>query len=214
MNSPILSHMTDEGDPAKRTKRAARHDAAGVSCKRARYVVDWPLQLQLTRQFAGLALLALLLICADLYIVAALTESYAATLPTHIGQRAAIWLYAALAIAVNVGLFFVVALFYSHRLAGPQLKLVRCLEQIEEGNLDLPPLRFRNKDYLHDVAGALNSAFQEWNLRINTVRGILESLKQQVSELERPDLIEGISRAEEVLTPASSTRRKSRNRST
>ena len=189
--------------PASGTRDARDRDTpcnppAERSCRRRLYIVDLPLQLRLTKPFAGFALLALVLGCADVYVMAALAEASTAVLSENSSQRIAIWGYGTLSIVANFALFFLVALLYSHRLAGPQVKLLKTLKQLQHGELSLQ-VKLRSNDYLREIASAVNGVTEEWDLRIKTMREALQTLKDRTAALDRPDVLDAISSIEQVL---------------
>ena len=66
-----------------------------------------------------------------------------------------VWGYGLLTLLINAGLFFVIAIYFSHRIAGPQYRIVRSLRQIAEGDLTLQ-IRLRRRDHLKEIAEAVN----------------------------------------------------------
>jgi hypothetical protein len=154
--------------------------------KRRRYVVDWRVQLRLVRQFLGFVLLAMVLGAFLVHLLFYVREAYLSGPLAYPGgslaERIVPWLLVLAAVAVTVGIFVLLGLFYSHRLAGPARKLAGALMQMAEGRLE-QPVRLRDTDYLHEVARAANHAERAWTQAASRVHQALVPLRGPTEEL-------------------------------
>lgn len=70
------------------------------------------------------------------------------------------------------GIVLLLALLWSHGIAGPLVRFKRCLRETARGNILKEPVVFRKTDQLHALAQALsetNLAFQERNVKMLTL---------------------------------------------
>jgi methyl-accepting chemotaxis protein len=152
--------------------------------KRKTYVVDRQLQLEVAKHVAILVVMTSALVLSNIYVLWNLMEVYNSSLTIgdySLWSDGAIWLYGLSALVCNSGIFVLLILFHSHRIAGPLIKIVRSLHQLAEGDLRLN-IRLRKRDYLKEIAHAVNEVVDEWNTSIGDIRQAVESLKCQPGE--------------------------------
>ncbi len=69
----------------------------------------------------------------------------------------------------------------SRRIAGPAYALKRSLQRLGDGDLSVRA-RFRQNDYLHDVADVFNDSVERLGGRLDNLRGAAESLRSSLPE--------------------------------
>jgi len=146
----------------------------------------------------GILILALIIIASGLFYFLANRDLENAAYRAHFDtlrntmQMLLPWL-----VIVNVigfTLVLVLALFLTHRIAGPAFHLIRDLRAIAAGDLTIHT-KFRRHDRLRDVAAALTDATGKLRVRIaDAKKGIqeLESITGGNSDLK--DAVENIAR--------------------
>ena len=84
-------------------------------------------------------------------------------------------------------LVFIIALFSSHKIAGPVYRIEKTLEEINNGNLALK-IKFRRGDELWDLADLINVMIENFNKTIASskdagkdTRASLEAIKKEIS---------------------------------
>ena len=84
-------------------------------------------------------------------------------------------------------LVFIIALFSSHKIAGPVYRIEKTLEEINNGNLALK-IKFRRGDELWDLADLINVMIENFNKTITSskdagkdTRTSLEAIKKEIS---------------------------------
>ncbi|MDP8230928.1 MAG: methyl-accepting chemotaxis protein [Candidatus Gorgyraea atricola] len=84
-------------------------------------------------------------------------------------------------------LVFIIALFSSHKIAGPVYRIEKTLEEINNGNLALK-IKFRRGDELWDLADLINTMIENFNKTIASskdagkdTRASLEAMKKEIS---------------------------------
>ena len=153
--------------PSRRTSEAPRRQ------KRRIYVIDKRVQLRLAMQFAFIALVAGIMALFTYHVISSLHGLAPSDLPAFRDDpriRWMVWGYGLLALLINAGLFLVITLFFTHRIAGPQYRIVQSLKQIAEGDLTLQ-IRLRRGDHLKEIAEAVN--------------GLTGALSDSMSELDQ-----------------------------
>lgn len=159
--------------------------------KRKRYLVDHEVQFRITRHLVGIMLVATILVLGNFYIIAKLSEFY---LSGSVGlenegwrEQAMAWGYGLAAIVNNCIIIFLLSLFYSHRIAGPAVKIVKALKQVNEGDLQTC-IQLRKGDYLQEVATAVNDAIRHWDGSLDEIDRAIQSLKAHTQTIEKATL--------------------------
>jgi hypothetical protein len=132
--------------------------------KRLTYVVDRRVQLRFVGQIAVLVLVALLLCAANLFVVLSLTPHYpeaAGALSASLTDQSIYWLYGAATLVISLAIFVLVALYVSHRFAGPEVKIVDALQRLANRETEIY-VSLRHGDFLGEVATAVNGAATAW----------------------------------------------------
>lgn len=159
--------------------------------KRKRYLVDHDVQFRITRHLFGILLVATILALGNFYIIAELSDFYAADSVglEHDGWReqAMAWGYGLAAIVNNCLIILLLSLFYSHRIAGPAVQIVKALKQVNEGDLQTC-VRLRKGDYLQEVATAVNDAIRHWDGSLDEIDRAIQSLKAHPGTIEKATL--------------------------
>lgn len=169
---------------------------------RRRYVADWHLQVRLTRQFGRFAVSAFVLGCLNVYLVTLLLE-YVESQPDGLHsldglQQVALVGGIVLLILANGALFFLASIFFSHRLAGPQVKIVTALRELRGKNLGIN-VTLRQTDFLHEIADGLNDVAREWDEAIRTLRAECQAVRRSTAGLDHPELRESLDAMERTL---------------
>lgn len=155
--------------------------------RRRQYMIDRAFQMRVLRQFLGVVLVALILAAYVTHVVGwmysaytsgALSDGYAPWT-----ERVLVWVFGGGSLIISGAIFYLISIFYSHRIAGPAWKLRTALHQLAEGGLPAP-VKLRDTDYLQDVAKAVNHADRSWR---RTIEQIEEALQPLQGETNAPD---------------------------
>lgn len=149
--------------------------------KRSIYVVDGDLQLRFVRQFAALALIAILLCAANLYVVLELVPYYPVSpegASVSLIDQSFYWFYGGATLVISLAIFFSVALYISHRFAGPEVKIVKGLRRLANRDTAIN-VTLREGDFLRDVAVAVNSAAAAWQDSAKDVTSAVALLRRR-----------------------------------
>lgn len=170
--------------------------------RRRRYVVDWPLQLRLTRQFGRFAVSAFVLGCLNVYAASVLLE-YVASQPDGLSgldglRQAAFYGSIVLLVVANCVLFFLASIFYSHRLAGPQVKMVQALRDLQGKNLGVH-VTLRRTDFLYEIADGINQVAREWDDAVRRLRAECDAIRRSAAGLDLPGLTDSVEAMERTL---------------
>ena len=159
--------------------------------KRKHYLIDPDVQFRITRHLFGILLVATVLALGNFYIIAELSDFYFSGSGglDHDGWReqAMAWGYGLAAIVNNCLIILLLSLFYSHRIAGPAVQIVRALKQVNDGDLQTC-IRLRKGDYLQEVATAVNDAIRHWDGSLDEIDRAIQSLKEHTDTIEKPTL--------------------------
>lgn len=77
------------------------------------------------------------------------------------------------------------ALFVSHKIGGPVHKLQSSIEQLQEGNLNLAEINFRNRDQGQILAKRFNEMLLSWHLHLSEMKYNYCKLAAQINILEK-----------------------------
>ena len=177
-----------------RRRQAEKNKTTG-QFKRSIYLVDRDLQHRIVRQFAVLALIAIALSAANLYVVLELAPIY----PTGPDEGSAglleqsfYWLYGGVTLLISLALFVSFALYLSHRFAGPEVKIVRALRRLADRDTEIS-VTLRKGDNLKDIAAAVNGAAAAWQDSVKDVTSAVGKLRRR-SEFENDPELQSIVR--------------------
>ena len=81
-------------------------------------------------------------------------------------------------------LVFILALLFSHRIAGPVYRIGKTLEEISKGNLSLR-IRLREGDELVDLADMINNLTENLNKTIVSDKDMLIKIEKDMEEIGR-----------------------------
>jgi len=88
-----------------------------------------------------------------------------------------------LAEVIGFVIIFFVALFVSHRMAGPIYRFEKVIEQIGKGDFTIKTT-LRKKDEFHEIAEALNDMLLQLTAKIEVIKEQSEQLKNKITELK------------------------------
>ncbi|NOX35052.1 MAG: hypothetical protein GXP56_15210 [Deltaproteobacteria bacterium] len=95
-------------------------------------------------------------------------------------------------VAINIIFYLISAtgvlllgVLYSHRIAGPFIKVTRFAELIGKGRFD-QRIHFRKKDAIHSLSAALNEMAKTYEGRCNKLSSNLDELGQRLNSLKSP----------------------------
>jgi hypothetical protein len=165
-------------------------NTAADKFKRAIYLVDKDLQYPLVRQFTVLALVALVLCAANIYIVLELTPIYPAgpdERSTGLFAQPFYWLYGGATLLISLALFVSFALYISHRFAGPEVKIVRALQRLAKRDTGIN-VTLRNDDNLKGIAAAVNGVAVAWEDSVKDVTSAVAMLRRNPDVANNPEL--------------------------
>ena len=175
MNETIVSNR----------RQAAKNKATG-HFKRSIYLVDSNLQYRLVRQFAALALIAIALSAANIYVVLELAAG-SDERSSGLLEQSFYWLYGGATLLISLALFVSFALYISHRFAGPEVKIVRALQRLANGDTEIS-VTLRKGDYLKDIAAAVNRAAAAWQDSAREVTSAVALLRRRSEVENNPEL--------------------------
>jgi methyl-accepting chemotaxis protein len=171
-------------------RRQAAKNNAMHKFKRSIYLVDKDLQYRLVRQFSVLALIAIALCAANLYIVLELAPIYPAGSDgrsTGLLEQSFYWLYGGATLLISLALFVSAALYISHRFAGPEIKIVRALQRLANRDTEIN-VTLRKTDNLKDIAAAVNGAAVAWQDSVKEVTSAVALLRRRSEVENSPEL--------------------------
>lgn len=90
--------------------------------------------------------------------------------------------------AVIAAVFFLVSIFFSHKIAGPLYKLSMHLEKIRSHNRP-GKLFFRKGDYFQDLAEDINKTFSSLSEEVDKQKSELEELSSKVSPEHQENIL-------------------------
>ncbi|MDA3786898.1 MAG: hypothetical protein PF503_00140 [Desulfobacula sp.] len=82
--------------------------------------------------------------------------------------------------------FLLLGVLYSHRIAGPLVKVTRFAEMMGKGKFD-QRIDFRKKDVIHSLSAVLNEMSQAYENRCNTLSFNLNELEKNLNSLKLSD---------------------------
>lgn len=88
-----------------------------------------------------------------------------------------------LPIVILLVIFSIIAILFSHKIAGPIYRVEKIAEELKNGNLNIN-VRFRKGDELHHLADALNNMISGIKSLISTDKKIIDSLIVVVTKLQ------------------------------
>lgn len=169
--------------------------------KRQTYLIDKKAQLRIAGEYAVVMLAGSVLLFANLHLVNLLSY-YSSVDSVPVGSLGSdgfrLWTFFALLIVVNMAVVMILALLFSHRVAGPAYQIVRALESIAKGDLTTI-VRLRKKDHLKAIGEAVNAAVVSWRGTLNDFDKQLQSLKEQAGQLDETALREKLDAMEVAL---------------
>ncbi|MCX6639787.1 MAG: hypothetical protein NTW14_04810 [bacterium] len=128
---------------------------------RRKYIVHQKFQKDFTvKVFA--AIFGPVLISLAFFIVMIIMAQAASVSPVNPLTDGKFWFAFLLRVVPVSFIIFVVAIFFSHRIAGPIRKMQIICDQLSQG-VKPQQITLRKKDYFHGFAGKLNRAFNPVN---------------------------------------------------
>ena len=154
--------------------------------RRKKYFLSRSIQPRLLLGFAVLVLI-LVVIAGGLFYVLAnreLSAEYYKAHSTlkHVMQNLLPWLLLVNLAGILVALFL--AIFYTHRIAGPAYRIQQDLRKIGQGSLTTR-VRTRRKDQLKGLESEVNRVAQEFEQGILQVKESLLKLESSLADLEK-----------------------------
>ena len=171
-------------------RRQVAKNKAMHKFKRSIYIVDRDLQYSLVRQFAVLALIAIALCAANLYIVLELAPIYSAGSDERSAgllEQSFYWLYGGATLLISLALFVSAALYISHRFAGPEVKIIRALQRLANRDTDIS-VTLRKTDNLKGIAAAVNGAAAAWQDSVKDITSAVALLRRRSEVENNPEL--------------------------
>lgn len=156
--------------------------------RRRQYIIKKGLQFRYIGLVFGLALVASLVTGWTVFATGwhFLGEKLASVYP----QGRLIYVFRATNFALIRNLFlvsplvFILALLFSHRIAGPVYRIEKTLDEIAKGNLGLK-IRLREGDELVDLAYMINSMTERFNNTIVSDRDILIKIEKDLEAIRK-----------------------------
>jgi methyl-accepting chemotaxis protein len=154
--------------------------------RRKRYFLSRSIKPRLLLGFAVLVLI-LIVIASGLFYLLANRELSAEYYKAHstlgyVMQNLLPWLLLVNLAGILVVLFL--AVFYTHRIAGPAYRIQQDLGKIGQGILTTR-VKTRRKDQLKDLESEVNRVAQEFEQGILQVKGSLRRLESSLADLEK-----------------------------
>lgn len=101
----------------------------------------------------------------------------------HFIVRKSVVIYLSTSVFILVGVV-VLALLYSHRVAGPLYRLKMAAKQISEGDFSVD-IKLRRTDAIHPLAEAMNYLVQMQRQRIFSINRGLDAMKDALENLDK-----------------------------
>jgi methyl-accepting chemotaxis protein len=154
--------------------------------RRKRYFLSRSIQPRLLLGFAVLVLILVVIASGLFYMLAnrelSLEYYKAHSTLRYVMQNLLPWLLLVNLAGILVALFL--AVFYTHRIAGPAYRIQQDLKKIGQGILTTR-VRTRRKDQLKGLESETNRVVQELEQGIHQVKGSLLKLESNLADLER-----------------------------
>lgn len=94
-----------------------------------------------------------------------------------------IFIYVSFAIVAMFGIV-IFAVLFTHRIAGPLVRVKAIMQQIAEGNLDIV-VKFRKEDVVHPLADTLNDLVNRYRKRYSVIGESVDKIHEDALEMLR-----------------------------
>ena len=86
--------------------------------------------------------------------------------------------YAMMLLVLNGAFFYMLSVFFSHRIAGPIINITRCLHQVQEGDLTVQ-VTLRKDDYLKEIECGLNDLTKNLQHTMKEIQTVSQKMMTQ-----------------------------------
>lgn len=169
--------------------------------KRIQYLSDFSLQI---RYLGLIALLLAIFLAASIWIVYATGWSHLVERLSQVYPQARlveilrlIYFRLTVGFLILLPLALGLALYFSHKVAGPLVRIKRYLKLMARGEFDLAPLMLRRGDHLKEIAQLINEITSQLGPRVGERKKLIGSLQSTVGVL-RSDLMRLPSAGQEI----------------
>ncbi len=108
------------------------------------------------------------------------------------------WFFVVLLYAINIVIISFILLYYSHRFAGPVIKVNQCLRQLAEGNLD-QNIRLRKRDFFRELEDGVNTVANTFSDSIHELRRISDTMRSKAMHISESELNDQLNAIDVVL---------------
>ena len=163
--------------------------------KRKIHFIDKPFQSKFILKFCALVALGGLLTIGILYLWAGKSTTVAIVnsrveVRTTADFMLPILIQTVIIVSIIVSLAtIVVALFVSHKIAGPLYRLKNTMEKLEQGNF-AEDFHIRSNDQLQDIAGSFNNMIKKIREVIKNLKRDIPTLKEKLGSISEHELSE------------------------
>lgn len=171
-------------------------DVALYRARRKNYLIDRKFQVNFILKFCLLAVGTGLFSMVVLYSLSNKATTVSFLNSRVVVQSTADFLFPILiqtfiiaAVLVSLATMYI-ALFVSHRIAGPAYRFKKTLAALGEGNFS-GDCKLRRKDSLQDVAGAINDMMGSVRKDLNTINGSITKLNSRLSDAQKKQGLDG-----------------------
>lgn len=102
-------------------------------------------------------------------------------------------------IVLDILVFVMIGLFFSHRLIGPAYKIKMMLDRINSGELNTR-IHLRDKDHFYEIANAINTNTESYEATIKQVNALLKEIRDQHDETNNDAVGEKLQCIENILS--------------
>jgi methyl-accepting chemotaxis protein len=97
------------------------------------------------------------------------------------GDSETSWVVTIFVISLDVLIFLLISLFFTHRIVGPSYKIKLMLTKIKEGDFTTR-IYLRDKDHLNDLASTINDITETQHNSLKQLKEVITSLKDQMDD--------------------------------
>ncbi len=143
--------------------------------KRTQWFVNRSMQLRIAIELSLFFSIILFVIWVDYYVL----NNFSQVLNISFDRNtlSIISGYSLIILVLNVIFFYIVTVYFSHRIAGPAINISQSLAAIQSGHLDTR-ITLRKADYLKEISQDINAVTEQFQHTIKQLEQHLQALKK------------------------------------
>jgi methyl-accepting chemotaxis protein len=171
--------------------------------RRQKYIVNSKLQNHLTLQLGIFLLLCTGIAMIDLYLMRELSLARAMSYGDPVRESLSVFgipagYFIALGI-LNISIFFLLSMYYSHRIAGPITNISHAIKRISNGDMS-SQVTLRQTDYLKELSVDLNNLTSTLSRSIHDCQKQISSLETMECIQQNAEAIEKLNELEQIIS--------------